>query len=111
MVFQIKSDWGEEHDPVPVTIPFVVVTQVAAPTVAPAIPLMVRLLPVPTIRLRSPVEADPRVRDCSFVVAIVPFPVSERELLPVPAIEAVGVPPATLVKANLAVLVAVEPSS
>ena len=40
-----------------------------------------------------------------------PLPVRDKALLPVPEIEAVGVPPATLRKPNLALLVAVEPSN
>ena len=58
-----------------------------------------------------PVLVVPSVNVCLFVVPIVPSPVSERALLPVPEMEAVGVPPATFKKPNLALVVAVEPSN
>jgi len=45
-----------------------------------------------------------------LVVPSVPLPVRETALLPVPEILAVGVPPATLVTANLALAVEVPPS-
>src|SRR5579872_5804743 len=53
----------------------------------------------------------PRVNVCPLVVPRVPLPERNVALLPVPEIEAVGIPPATLVKANLAELVALEPSN
>jgi len=57
-----------------------------------------------------PVEALPSVRLWALVVPRIPVALSDNAILFAPEIEAVGVPPATLVKANLALLVAVEPS-
>jgi hypothetical protein len=57
-----------------------------------------------------PVDAPPRVRVCILVVPRFPRPVKKVALLPELAeILAVGVPPATLVKANLAEEVPVPP--
>jgi len=59
-----------------------------------------------------PVEVVPSVRLCLLLVPRTPVPVKKEALLPDPAeIEAVGTPPATLVKANFAELVACEPRS
>jgi hypothetical protein len=58
----------------------------------------------------SPVEEVPRLRVCILVVPKVPLPVKKAAVLAVePAIVAVGVPPATLVNANLAEAVEVPP--
>jgi len=62
-------------------------------------------------KLILPVDALPSCKVCLFVVPRIPVPVRKAALLPDPAeIEAVGTPPATLVKANLADAVAVLPS-
>ncbi len=71
------------------------------------IPLLCPFLPE---RVTSPVVAPPRVRVCPLVVPRLPAPVRKVALLPELAdIEAVGVPPATLRKPNLALVVAVAP--
>jgi len=57
-----------------------------------------------------PVEGVPNCKVCLLLVPSTPVEVSEVAPV-VPAIEAVGVPPATLVKAKAALLVALEPSS
>ena len=60
----------------------------------------------------SPVVDPPRVSVLPFWVWILPFPSKESALLlVVPAILAVGVPPATLRNPNFAALVACEPRS
>ena len=54
-------------------------------------------------RTMFPVDGEPKVNVCLLVVAIVPLPERVNALAPLFAeIEAVGVPPATPVKANLA---------
>ena len=71
------------------------------------LPVVVRTLALEK-KLILPVV--PRVRVCPLVVPMVPLPVRDKALFPVPEILAVGVPPATLMKANFAELVALEPS-
>ena len=66
---------------------------------------------VPELLRMLPVEADPRVSVWALVVPMVPLPVNDKALLPVPAILAVGVPAALLTKANLADVVAEPPTS
>ena len=61
-VFQMKLAAAAGQVPDPVTIPFVVVTQAAAPSVEPAVPLTLRLLPAPITRFMSPVAMSPKVR-------------------------------------------------
>src|SRR5882724_1819340 len=97
--------------PVPVTIPFAVVTQAAVPTVCPAAPLILKLLLPPTTRLISPVDPEPRVNVWALVVPKIPVPVKTVALLPELAeMEAVGVPPALLRKPNLAEAVEMPPT-
>src|SRR5579864_6923779 len=74
------------------------------------VPLIV-VRPEPGLRTILPLDAEPSVRVCALVVVIVPSPVSERALLPVPETEAVGVPPALFMKANFALVVAFPPTS
>src|SRR5258708_344906 len=76
------------------------------------VPLMV-VVPVPARGEMTmlPVLAPPIVKVWALVVPRVPVAVNETALLFVPEIEAVGVPPATLVKANLALVVALDPKS
>ena len=63
-------------------------------------------------RVTSPVVAPPKVRVCPLVVPKLPSPVRKVALFPELAeIEAVGVPPATLRRPNLALAVEVPPSS
>src|SRR3989344_3721861 len=64
---------------------------------------------LPALRLISPVCALPRVSDCLAVVVILPSASKTRARAEEPEIEAVGVPEATLRKANLAEAVAVAP--
>jgi len=73
------------------------------------LPALVRLF-AGEKKLILPVDVVPSVRLCLFDVPRTPAPVKKVALLPVPEILAVGVPPATLVKANFALLVALEPS-
>lgn len=91
-----------------------------APTVI-AVPLTVKLLPnvnapaevrllVGLKKLMLPVLASPTVKVCLLVVASVPVALMYRPPVRPAEREAVGVPPAMLVTANLAELVAVEPS-
>jgi len=61
-------------------------------------------------KLILPVVALPNWSVCLLVVPNTPVAVNEVAPV-VPAIDAVGVPPATLVKANFALLVAVEPNN
>src|SRR5207248_2242433 len=68
--------------PLPVTIPLTTVTQDAAPIVAPAVPLIRRLLPLFRLKLISPVDAVPKVRVSRFVVPILPKPSNERAFAP-----------------------------
>ena len=58
----------EAQAPDPVTIPFVEVMQETDATVDPAVPLILRLLPAPILKLTSPVDPPPNVRVCAFVV-------------------------------------------
>lgn len=89
----------------PVTSSFVLGVVVPMPTLPVPLGLR-RMLPV-----ELALEAElPIVRVCLLVVWIFPSPSRESALLPELAeIEAVGVPPATLRKANLALVVAEFP--
>lgn len=58
----------ETQAPDPVTIPFVEVIQEADATVDPAVPLILKLLLAPILKLTSPVDPPPKVRVCLFVV-------------------------------------------
>jgi len=62
-------------------------------------------------RTMLPVPAAPSCKVCPLVVASVPAAVRYVALLFEPDIDAVGVPPATLTKANLAEAVELPPSS
>src|SRR3989344_6568626 len=98
--------------PEPVTIPFVVVTHWGVPLIVePAVPLILRLLLAPILRLVSPLSPPPKVRVCLLVVPRFPKPVRKAALLlPVPAeTEAVGVPLLTFSTANLAEAEVVPP--
>ena len=111
-VFQMSFEAAPAgHEPVPVTIPLMVVTQEVLAMVDPAVPLILRLFPAPITKFTSPVAAEPRVRLCSLEVWIKPLPSRDKALAPVPEIEAVGVHELTLIKANLALPVAWDPSS
>src|SRR5882672_923943 len=67
-------------------------------------------VPTPESRTISPVVVPPRVRVWSLVVPRLPFPVKKVLLAPLLAeMEAVGVLPATLIKANLAEAVETPP--
>ena len=68
--------------------------------------LVIKLLPLKKFTL----PVVPRVRDWPFCVPITPLPLSESAFVPVPEIEAVGVPPATLRNPNFALAVALDPS-
>src|SRR6185369_1871683 len=110
-VCQMKLAAADGHVAELVTIPLVVFTQFAL-TFAPATPLILKLLLPPITKLISPVEAVPRLNVSLFVVPIFPKPSSVRALFAVfAAILAVGVPAFTLMKANLALLVALLPRS
>jgi len=75
------------------------------------LPALVRVFALEK-KLMLPVEPLPNCNVCLFVVPRTPVPVSNVALLPLPAeIEAVGTPPATLVNANFALVVACDPSS
>ena len=65
--------------------------------------------PLPLSITIFPVELPPRVSVWALVVCIVPVALRDRALLEVPEILAVGVPPATLIKANLAEVVDTPP--
>ncbi len=96
----------------PVTIPFTLVTQEPLETVAPAAPLILRLLLPPMVKLISPVDAVPRLRVCLFVVPMLPNPSIVKALLPELAeMEAVGVPLPTFLNAKIAEAVLVDPKS
>ena len=74
----------------------------------PTLPMLfglIRILPVELF-----VEELPMVRVCLFVVNIFPLASRLRALLFAPDIEAVGVPPAIFVTANLALAVLTPPS-
>ena len=91
-----------------VTIPLVVVTHWEV-TLAPAVPLILKLLLPPITRLMSPVDVLPKVRVCLLVVANSPAAV-KYAAPDVPAeTEAVGVPLLILRIANLAEVVPVPP--
>src|SRR5437763_12913878 len=95
----------------PMTIPLVLVTHCPDETVAPILPLILKLFPAPMLKLISPVEALPSVRVCLLVVPNVPSPVIYVALFPLLAdIDAVGVFALTLMKANFALAVAVPPT-
>lgn len=67
--------------------------------------------PVPEFKTMLPVVSPPKVKVCALVVPRLPAPVRNVLLFVVPAeIEAVGVPPATFMKANRAEAVEVLPS-
>ena len=100
--------------PVPVTIPFVVVTQEGDPSLIPAVPFIFSVprfrlrtpVPFPGLREMFPVVSPPRVRVLFLKDWIDPF---EERTMPLPALlpevaetEAVGVSPAILRTANLA---------
>src|SRR5579862_3180361 len=75
------------------------------------VPLIV-VVPVPLDGLIAilPVEPLPNCNVCLLVVPKTPAPVRKEALLPLLAeMEAVGVPPATLVKAKVALAVAFDP--
>jgi len=77
----------------------------------PLISEWIRPVPKPNKSI-LPVVSEPSVSVCLFAVPIVPVPVRNRALPPAFAeIDAVGVPPATLLKANFALDVAAAPRS
>ena len=87
----------------PVTTPLVVVTQAAEETVAPAVPLILKLLLAPMTKLISPVVEVPSVKVCMFVVPNTPVPVRVVAFAPELAeMLAVGVPEFIFRTANLA---------
>jgi len=108
-------DTGEPltHSPVPpVTVMELLASSALVTTLVDNLPVVsVWTTPAPNPkRLIFPVDEEPNVNDCLFVVANIPFPESVVALAPLFAdIDAVGVPPETLMKANLEEEVAVEP--
>lgn len=85
-------------------------------TPVPVVPKRMALFPVddPNPMLPSamlPVDKEPRLSVCMFVVPSTPPPVRNVALLPLFAdIDAVGVPPATLMKANFALADDIPPN-
>jgi len=74
------------------------------------LPELVRTLALEK-KLMLPVVPLPSCKVCLFVVPRTPVAVSDVAPIVPAETDAVGVPPATLVNANFALLVAVEPSS
>jgi len=84
--------------------------EVRVPAAVTLAPDAVRAVLPAEIRLTFPVDRLPMFKVCPLVVVSVPSPANESALLPVPEIEAVGVPLPTLRKPNFALAVAVAPS-
>jgi len=102
--------------PVPVNARDALLAVSFSPVVPPKVPFPAReRFPSVSITLllekKFTLPVVPSVRLCPLVVPIVPVDVNDNAILFAPEMEAVGVPPATLVKANLAEPVAVEPRS
>ena len=113
----VEADTSNSEKLIAVAPPFIDVREVPLSVVVlfrfVVIALIVRVLPAPPLRGEMeifPVLVPPIVRLCALVVPRLPLPVRKVALLAVdPAILAVGVPPATLMNANLAEEVDVDP--
>ncbi len=110
----LSAIWWEESVCVEPLIERPLIVLLVAAEMIPArerLPELVRALLLEK-KLILPVFASPSCKVCLLLVARIPLPESDVALLPELAeIEAVGVPPATFSKANLAELEDVPPSS